>query len=110
MAWAGLLRRISRAARMAGSQIALIMGYRLSERPQHALLVFGFDLLAGNHIAAVRIDGFQGHDIMTAEVGNRSCQQGFEPLTLANLPPHLLRHAFIGRAIHIAKGLAHALV
>src|SRR2546422_9307940 len=47
---------------------------------------------------------------MTAEIRNRSGEQGFESLALANLARDLFRYALVGLAFHVTQRLPHSLV
>ncbi len=61
------------------------------ERLEHAFFAGGFRLLFGQIVAGIAGDGIEADDVLAAEVGDRSAENGFAAGAEAEFPGHVRR-------------------
>src|SRR5262245_23986144 len=92
-------RRIELADRGEGfAQLLAHCGRGPSERLEHLLFTFSFDLLARNRLPTLTIDRFQRDHVIASEAGDRPDEQSLDPAPLADLAPDLARDLFVVRS------------
>src|SRR6266851_9740896 len=75
----------------------------LVERFQHLLFAFGFDLLAGQSVAGLRVDSTERDHVMRAKVCDGTDQHGFDAYALTDFAAHVAGDALFGGLAHILQ-------
>src|SRR6267154_3543763 len=76
---------------------ALVEGF------QHLLFAFGFDLLAGQRVAGLRVDSTERDHVMRTQVRNGTGQHGFYAYTLTDFAAHVAGDALFRWLAHILQ-------